>query len=246
MRTTLALTAIVLSGSLSLVGCGSTASTGAPESTASTSGAASDAGAVAAAADLPTEPPAGRDPWKVDWYEGSPPILRATSGAIFMAQTDYIVSYDDDGIKGMIKNYSDHDILVLAEVLKSGTQKAILKPGDELPYKVFGTGVLEFSKMIDGAVVPDTTTKLWMKDPAIGRPSTKFTPPGRSEPANVRTGWREQTSAEEIWGSIKIKLTREKDGWTIPASDAYLKLYRDPNTQGSSDWAVFTIEIYSL
>jgi hypothetical protein len=62
----------------------------------------------------------------------------------------------------------------------------------------------------------------------------------------VRTGWSEQTSAEEIWGSIRIKLTREKDGWRVPGSEEFVKRYGDPNTSGTKDWAIFTIEIYSL
>lgn len=161
-------------------------------------------------------------------------------------QSDYIVTYDDDGVMGMIKNQSTHDVLVQTRMSKHGPAKAILKPGDEMSCKLYGTGELEVSKVVDGQVVPDSTSKLWLKDPFVGRPETKFTPPVRSEPVNVRTGWKEGTSAGENWGSIRIGLKRESDGWKIPASEQDLKRYRDPNMQGTPDWAIFTITIYSL
>lgn len=241
MRILLTASAAVLAGSLTLTGCGSSGSTGTDAVASPT-----DSGAVAAAADLPTTPAADHAQKGFYWYEGSPPILRATSGAPIEGQSDYVVTYDDDGVKGMIRNGSGHDVLVQTKFESRPEAKAILKPGDQLPYKLYGTGVLEFTKMVDGVVLYDTTSKLLLKDPAIGYPKTEFTPPGRSSPANVRTGWREQTTHEDIWGSIRIRATREKDGWTIPASSEFLSMYRDPNSFGPEDWAVFTITIFSL
>lgn len=234
-RATLAVSVAIALG-LSLAACGGS----------STSEVAQTADAGAVAAELATEPPADHDTEKLGWYESTPTILRGTPGAPIRGQSDYIVTYDDDGVMGMIKNQSPHDVLVQTKMEKGGPAKAILKPGDEMSYKLYGTGELELSKMVDGQVVPDTTSKLWLKDPFVGRPETKFTPPGRSEPANVRTGWKEGMSQEEIWGGIRIGLKRESDGWKIPASEQYLKRYRNPNTQGTPDWAIFTITVYGL
>ncbi len=88
--------------------------------------------------------------------------------------------------------------------------------------------------------------KLTLVDNLVFRPETYFTPVGRDTWVNKRTGWQQQTSAYEIWGSTSLFVKRERDGWTVPASDAYKELYGDPNTAGQKDWAIFTIRIKSL
>lgn len=196
--------------------------------------------------ELPTEPPAGHDTDKLQWYDASP-TLRGTAGAAIEGQSDYVVTYDDDGVTGMIKNFSKDDVLVSSRLSATKrTAKAILKPGDEMPYKLYGTGELEFAKLRGDSAEAGTTSKLWIKDPFVGRPSTKFTPPGHSSPVNVRESWREGNSHHEIWGETKMWVKRENDGWTIPSSDKYRSLYGNPNTQGTTDWAVFTIHIDGL
>lgn len=193
--------------------------------------------------ELPTEPPAGHDTDSLQWYDATP-TLRGTSGAAIEGQTEAVVSYDDDGVTGMIKNFSKDDVLVSTRLSATKrTANAILKPGDEMPYKLYAAGQLEFSKVTDGQ---SRITKLWLKDPFIGRPSTKFTPPGHTSPVNERDGWREGNSHHEIWGGTQLWVKRENDGWTIPSSDKYRALYGNPNTPGTSDWAIFTIHIDSL
>lgn len=88
--------------------------------------------------------------------------------------------------------------------------------------------------------------KLSLTDPLIGRPSSAFTPVGSTDPVSERTGWKEGESHHEISGGTTLWLKRENDGWKVPASDAYKALYGDPNTRGSSDWAIFTIVIEKL
>lgn len=237
MRRVLLLASVGLAAlPLLLAGCGGSTST-------------ETAAGGAVAADLPTEPPSNKDTKFYPWYAGNPQILRATSGAPISGQNEAGVHGGDDGIMGSIKNQSTHDVLVETKWM-SGCKcpgKAILKPGDELPYKLFAAGDLAMSELSsDGKVVPNTTSKLWIKDPYIGYPSSAFTPPGKSEPTSKRDGWREGTGHEEIWGETRIGVKRETDGWRIPASDAYTRLYGDPNTKGSSDWAIFTITIYNL
>lgn len=196
--------------------------------------------------ELPTEPPAGHDTRNLQWYDASP-TLQATSGAPLEGQTEAVVTYDDDGVTGMIKNFSGQDVLVSSTLAKTKrTGQAILKAGDEMPYKLYAAGQLEFTKMKDGVAVPGATTKLWIKDPFVGRPSSSFTPAGHASPVTERSGWREGESHHEIWGDTKLWVKREADGWTIPSSDKYRELYGNPNTDGTSDWAIFTIHIDNL
>lgn len=199
-----------------------------------------------AAHTLPTEPPAGHDTRTMQWYDASP-TLRGTSGAPIEGQSEAVVTYDDDGVTGMIKNFSPDDVLVSSRLAATKrTAHAILKPGDEMPYKLYAAGQVEFSKIKDGVAVPGSTSKLWIKDPFVGRPATAYTPANHSSPVNERTGWREGDSHHEVWGGTKLWVKREHDGWRIPSSDAYRAMYGDPNTAGTSDWAIFTIHIDNL
>ena len=88
--------------------------------------------------------------------------------------------------------------------------------------------------------------KLYLRDNTIARPETAFTPVGGTSVVGTRTNWKEQESHYEIWGSTTLFVKRERDGWTVPASDAYKNLYGDPNTRQTSDWAIFTIRIKNL
>ena len=99
--------------------------------------------------------------------------------------------------------------------------------------------------------------QLGLNDPRAGRPVTAFIPPGGnyisidpapdlSPPVNVRSGIREGETNEEIWGSVHLSVKREKDGWQIPTSQAYLDRYPNPNDPRTSDWKIFTIRIKSL
>ncbi len=199
-----------------------------------------------AAQELPTEPSADHDTKNLQWYDHTP-TLRGTSGATIEGQSEAVVTYDDDGVTGMIKNFSNHDVLIETKLQSTGrVARAILTPRDEMPYKLYAAGELKFSRLKDGDVVPGTTAKLWIKDPFVGRPSTKYTAPGQSATTNERDGWREGTSHHEIWGDSQLWVKRENDGWRIPAGDAFLKRYGNPNTPGTPDWAVFTIHVDRL
>lgn len=85
----------------------------------------------------------------------------------------------------------------------------------------------------------------WFRPPFAARPQTQFTPPGFSQPVNVRTGWREGESHREIWGPTWLWVKRETDGWSVPASEDFIKRYGNPNTDGTSDWAIFSNHIDS-
>ena len=87
-------------------------------------------------------------------------------------------------------------------------------------------------------------------DPEIGYPDTWLYPAGSSTPVNERLRWFEQESHYEMWGSTKLFITREKDGWTVPLSDEFKKQNGDLNeatkNRDIGDFAVFTIKVESL
>ena len=155
----------------------------------------------------------------------------------------------------MIKNYTGQRIVVASLTNNNvdgvrDVTEAILEPGGELPYLQVKAGTLQFYKAPDGQPV-GSPVKIYLLDNYVDRPTTKFTPADRTDPVNVRTDWREQTSAEEIWGSTKIKLTREKDGWKLPYSKAFNNQWRKDQDKAytldsGKDYAIFTIEVYSL
>jgi hypothetical protein len=116
-----------------------------------------------------------------------------------------------------------------------------------MPYVLKHKGTLQIFKAPEGQAIGDPV-KLLLDDPDIfsNGPKTEFTPAGRDSPVNVRTGWKVETSAYEIWGSTTIWLRRELDGWTIPASQKFSDLYNNPNSGWTSDYVVFTIRVESL
>jgi hypothetical protein len=156
-----------------------------------------------------------------------------------------------DGVKGTITNSSAQRILVrTVDADRPKPQQvveAILEPGGEMPYVLKHKGTLQIFKAPEGQAIGDPV-KLLLDDPDIfsNGPKTEFTPAGRDSPVNVRTGWKVETSAYEIWGSTTIWLKRELDGWTIPASQKFIDLYNDPNSSTTSDYVVFTIRVESL
>ncbi len=289
----------------------------------------------------PTQPSAGFATRTNSWYEYRP-VLRGTAGAPIQGQTESPASYDDDGVMGMVKNYSGQRVLIQAPSLAPfGLSQAVLDDGAEMPYMLFGAGELQFfpavsgevyslqvnqrgyyydpsnppevklvggggtgataraimydndaedetGRVIGGQVVgleiitrgtgytsaptvvfedgsgsgagasaqaflggtPVTTVtkpaKLWLKDPTIVRPQSKFTPVGATDPTSEITGWKEGQSETLSKDGTSLWVKRESDGWRVPASEAYLKMYGNPNTVGTVDWAIFTIHIDKL
>jgi hypothetical protein len=154
-----------------------------------------------------------------------------------------------DGIKGTINNRSGETLMVQAPWRYSrGTDfysQAFLLAGDSIPFEFFRTGELEIFRVADGKAYGDPI-RLRIKDNSLLRPTTEFTPPGASRPANVRDGWEENDYHQEIWGSIDLGVARGNDGWKIPATKPYLDHYPDPNQDWNSDYAIFTVNINHL
>ncbi|MCW1959614.1 MAG: pentapeptide repeat-containing protein, partial [Mycobacterium sp.] len=189
-----------------------------------------------------------------EWYEyrstgtatmPSTPLL-GTLGAPLRTSEGGGSLYNQDGVQGAIKNFSGQRILV--RTYQSGAvSEAIVEPGGEVSYMLLSAGTLHIFRAPEGQAVGDPA-KLWLKDPYAGRPSTAFTPPGRTDPVTTRTGWGEGESHHEIWGGTTLWVKRETDGWRVPLSEEFIKRYGNPYEEGPGyqDWAIFSIHIDSL
>ena len=188
---------------------------------------------------LPTEPARDFNTGELKWYEYRP-TLQATPGAPIQAGFGRV---GFNGVQGRILNDTPNAIVVQSYRLGGTLSQAVLLPGERMPYQLSSEGTLDFYRY--GAPNPGPNTySLSLLDPVIGYPSTRFNIPGRSG-VNVRS-YSEGESHYEIWGDTTFWVKRENDGWKINASQAFLDRYPDPNTFGTSDWAIFTIHVDSL
>ena len=125
----------------------------------------------------------------------------------------------------------------------------MVEPGDTVWYLLSnGGGYLQFYKAPEGKAV-GAAVSLAILDDLFGLPVTQFYPPGwsidKQQYVNSRK-WYELESHEEIWGSVRLSITRNVDGWTVPASPEYISRDGNPNTSAQSDWAIFMVRIDSL
>ena len=194
-------------------------------------------------------------------------LLRATKDTPMEDSSDAHEKHD--GVKGMIKNSSKQIVLVeMGRVENEGPQRAVLFPGDELPYIMASEqtkgltgngGVLSFYALDRNGLSYVGPVRLKIVDPLASRPDTAFAP-ANSDYVNTRESWNEGDAHHELWGGTAIWVKREEDGWTIPYSKAWYerKLEGHPsshpsvpdkqliNSSAQSDWAVFTIHIDGL
>jgi hypothetical protein len=173
------------------------------------------------------------------------------------------------GIQGTITNASGERLLVrtkwseFSEFYKPlGVSEVILDPGAEIPYRMYT------ARWEDRGYNPRDTVDKWLTllqffRAPVGQPiglpvslglsnsqgnsHTLFYPPGWQEPNGTRVAWDEQEAHEEIWGSTRLWVKREVDGWQLPSSEAYRSRYKDPNADGlGSPYRIFTIRVESL
>lgn len=177
------------------------------------------------------------------------------------------LSYSFDGVQGIVYNQSNETIAVrTVGVFPNHTspeqadrirdiavyQTAILEPGGAASYQLFNenslstnVNFLSFYRFDNGSPIGEPV-RFGLYDPWVGRPSTYFQPPGVDPSPSPRTGWREGEEHHDIWGSIDISAKREGDGWQINASPEYLARYQNPSNDATEDWAIFTVNVYSL
>ncbi len=214
---------------------------------------------------------AGGSKWQ--WYqydgtatvpeENTTPMVRGTQGAPLQNVNFKAEGYGNDGVQGVIYNDSDQRVVVRTLVAMNSPSdysccaNVILDPGGSVSYQFegdqvydddvdgTGQGQIEFLRYDNGEAVGDVTA-LWLADHSILRPSTEFTPPGHTEPNARRKNWKEEEQHSEIWGSVRIDVKRERDGYRVEGSDTFNAYYPDPNDVDTGDWAIFTIRIKSL
>ena len=196
------------------------------------------------------------------------PIVRGTPGAPlwnsqFRDSADY-PKYPEDGAQGMIYNDSEQRVVVRVPIpFKNGYywSTAVLDPGDKVSYQ-FGEflesgnkffpisslygGTVQFLRYDNGQTAGGAAQlDLWDPDGG-GGPVTAFTPPGVTDPVNIRRDWKQEGQASELWGDVNIQVRREIDGWNPTGSETWRKYYRYTGAASTSDWAIFTIRIKGL
>ena len=230
------------------------------------SGSKSGSGGCSA---FPTEPPADFNSKKFMWYQAERRLVESDRRTYDLVRMQGTVgapisnvipgtgkdTYSFDGVQGTITNATNQRLVVKVIFTSSPytfdyDQRAILEPGTTMSYQLASqrvpgqTDVLEFWPAGPYGQTVKDPAKLSLYDPNYGYPYTEFAPP-YGEFDNERS-YKEQESHYEIWGSTKILVKREIDGWRIPVSDDFKSLYGDPNNERTEDWAIFTIRIEGL
>ena len=148
--------------------------------------------------------------------------------------------HGDDGVKGKIKNRTDHTVRVSDPYAGTEGIYALLPPGGEVTYYSSRTIDIRNGRDIvldgEGAYFRLSRTgsgnrpvDLWMTDPFVGRPDTLFSD---DSVRNLRKGWSEDECHHEVSDRSSVEIKRERDGW-------------DGGWDNSEnrDWAVFTVTI---
>ena len=134
----------------------------------------------------------------------------------------------NDGVKGRLKNLTGHAVVVDFRYL--GGPSRTLAPGEEVTYYGGQYAWFQFRHPDSSHAVAYQIT-----DHVSWDPRTSFRPDINSLHEQTRRGWDENESHDEKWGGTFLRVKREKDGW----NGGY-------ETSGSSDWAVFTIELFGI
>ena len=199
------------------------------------------------------------------WYEYRSPAngaipagtrLGGTIGAPIGNESPW-TDLSDDGVQGAVKNFSATTVLIRTDWGDSSGgryEEAILEPGAELSYQLDSDtdpkarrSLLIYSIDDKGNPVGNPT-RLLLDDKYVGGVVVAFWPAGYSddksaaskmlyEKDTVRFTWPENSPTTNIW------VKRETDGWSVPASAAYLSWYPNPNDSGTTDWGIVSIHI---
>jgi hypothetical protein len=162
----------------------------------------------------------------------------------------------EDGVQGMITNKTGTPIVVQSSIPDS-TRKAmaILLPNEWMPYRLDVSGTLQFYP-IDLASYDPTTlpvrpqtgfADVYLKDPFTfsSKPFVQFFANGVGD--GVEYAFPEGAIVNFAAQGIQIWVRRQHDGWRVPAFQAYLHRYRDPNKfKSTNDYAIFNIDVKSL
>jgi hypothetical protein len=177
-----------------------------------------------------------------------------------------------DGVQGMITNKTGTPIVVQSAlsmkddgggnsdtgrpvpVKSTRTAMAILLPNEWMPYRLNDSGTLQFYP-IDLASYDPTTlpvrpqtgfADVYLEDPFFfwQKPIVRFSANGVGD--GVDYTFQEGAIVNFAAQGIQIWVRRQHDGWRVPAFQAYLHRYFDPNTSATTDYAIFNIDVKSL
>jgi hypothetical protein len=134
------------------------------------------------------------------------------------------------------------------------TAMAILLPNEWMPYRLNVSGTLQFYP-IDLASYDPTTlpvrpqtgfADVYLEDPSFfwQKPIVRFSANGVGD--GVDYTFQEGAIVDFAAQGIQIWVRRQHDGWRVPAFQAYLHRYFDPNTWATTDYAIFNIDVKSL
>jgi len=207
----------------------------------------------------PTEIAPDFDAEKYEWYEVTEgervlgPVLEGTDGAVMWVRENDRYVENQDGVQGMITNKTGTPIVVQSS--KSTREAmAILLPNEWMPYRIQGSGTLQFYP-IDTILFNPTTlpvrpqtgfADVYLEDPFTfwSEPFVRFFANGVGD--GVEYAFKEGAIVNFAAQGIQIWVRRQHDGWLVPASQAYLHRYRDPNYWFTRDYAIFNIDVKSL
>ena len=222
----------------------------------------------------PTEIAPDFDAEKYAWYEVLDgervlgPVLEGTDGAVMWHAIEEerrgVPNVTSDGVQGMITNKTGTPIVVQSNNMSTRTAMAILLPNEWMPYRLNGYadstaapnrgGTLQFYPIDLGSYDPTTLPvrpQTGFADVKLVDPFTFWSEPYVRFSANgVGDGVKYEFSEGAIVNfaaqGIQIWVRRQHDGWRVPAFQAYLHRYFDPNTWHSNDYAIFNIDVKSL
>jgi hypothetical protein len=154
----------------------------------------------------------------------------------------------------MITNKTGTPIVVQSSK-STRTAMAILLPNEWMPYRVEGPCSIFQFYPIDLASYDPTTlpvrpqtgfADVYLADPYTfwSEPSVRFLANGVDD--GVEYALKEGAIVNFAAQGIQIWVRRQHDGWRVPASQAYLHRYPDPNDWRTKDYAIFNIDVKSL
>lgn len=170
----------------------------------------------------------------------APPTPATTNMTVagYILNNEFRRVWMDDGVKGIVKNYTNETI----RVRDTTVDRSVRVPPQQAVVFYSDKDLHKFGDLSEGdgtwlEIRRDTThspiSEFRLCDPTFGRPDTYFSGPGNT--VNERTSWKEGESHHEITPSHKFWVKRESDSW----KEKY-------DTWNSSDWPAFTIHVDAI
>jgi hypothetical protein len=160
----------------------------------------------------------------------------AQSHKRYLLNNTYHGAWQDDGVKGQVRNFTNKRIVVRDTTMDKSVE---IWPGQTVIfYSDRDLGKFGNLSSGDGTWLeitdynnPHARSEFRLCDAAMGRPDTLFWGPGRKV-QTARESWKVNESHHELTPTHKHWIKREPDSW----KDKH-------DTWNTSDWAAFTIHV---